>query len=96
MDDIFFEVFDMGGSFVTAHDFDFALVFQSFQCTGIFPANDFVTFCAERGRVTIDGVDYTLLASEELCCGLPLKIMGDKETFDQNASEVMELIKAII
>ena len=40
------------------------------------------------------GVDYTLLASEELCCGLPLKIMGDKETFDQNASEVMELIKA--
>jgi glycolate oxidase len=40
------------------------------------------------------GVDYTLLAAEELCCGLPLKIMGDTETFAQNASEVTELIRS--
>jgi len=40
------------------------------------------------------GVDYTLLASEEVCCGLPLYIMGDKETFGRNATEVIEMIKA--
>jgi Fe-S oxidoreductase len=39
------------------------------------------------------GIEYTLLASEEICCGLPLYVMGDKETFRRNASEVMEMIK---
>lgn len=38
------------------------------------------------------GVEYTLLASEELCCGLPLYLMGDKKTYAQNAAEVMALI----
>ena len=40
------------------------------------------------------GVDYTLLASEELCCGLPLYLMGDKETFTRNASELIAMMKA--
>jgi glycolate dehydrogenase FAD-linked subunit len=39
------------------------------------------------------GVGYTLLASEELCCGLPLYLMGDKETFSQNAAQVASLIR---
>jgi Fe-S oxidoreductase len=39
------------------------------------------------------GMDYALLASEEICCGLPLYVMGDKETFGRNASEVMAMIK---
>ena len=39
------------------------------------------------------GMDYALLASEEICCGLPLYVMGDRETFGRNASEVMALIK---
>lgn len=39
------------------------------------------------------GVEYTLLASEELCCGLPLYLMGDKETFSQNAVQVASLIE---
>jgi glycolate oxidase len=38
------------------------------------------------------GVHYTLLASEELCCGLPLYLMGDIKTYAQNAAEVMALI----
>ncbi len=39
------------------------------------------------------GVEYALLASEELCCGLPLYLMGDKETFSQNAAQVVSLIR---
>jgi Fe-S oxidoreductase len=39
------------------------------------------------------GMDYALLASEEICCGLPLYVMGDKDTFGQNASEVIAMIK---
>jgi len=39
------------------------------------------------------GMDYGLLASEEICCGLPLYVMGDKETFGRNASEVMAMIR---
>ena len=39
------------------------------------------------------GVKYTLLASEELCCGLPLYLMGDKEIFAQNAAQVASLIR---
>lgn len=39
------------------------------------------------------GVDYTMLASEELCCGLPLYLMGDRDTFEQNATEVIDMIR---
>ena len=39
------------------------------------------------------GVDYTVLASEELCCGLPLYLMGDREAFRQNALNVIETIR---
>ncbi|MBW1976471.1 MAG: (Fe-S)-binding protein [Deltaproteobacteria bacterium] len=38
-------------------------------------------------------VDYTLFAEEELCCGLPLYVMGDKENFRKNAKEVIDMIK---
>jgi Fe-S oxidoreductase len=39
------------------------------------------------------GVEYMVLASEELCCGLPLYLMGDKKTYAQNAAEVMALMQ---
>ena len=38
-------------------------------------------------------IQYHLLASDELCCGLPLYLMGDRETFSQNAAQVASLIR---
>jgi len=39
-------------------------------------------------------VDYTLLGTEEICCGLPLRLMGDQERFEQNARGLIDRIKA--
>ena len=40
------------------------------------------------------GVDYTMLGKEEICCGFPLHLMGDQEKFEQNARNLIDLIKA--
>jgi len=40
------------------------------------------------------GVDYTMLGKEEICCGFPLHLMGDQEKFEQNAQNLIDLIKA--
>jgi glycolate oxidase subunit GlcD len=40
------------------------------------------------------GVDYTLLGTEEVCCGFPLHLMGDQEKFTETAINLIERIKA--
>ena len=40
------------------------------------------------------GVDYTMLGKDEICCGFPLHLMGDQEKFEQNARNLIDLIKA--
>jgi glycolate oxidase subunit GlcD len=40
------------------------------------------------------GVDYTMLAKNEICCGFPLHLMGDQERFEQTARNLIDLIKA--
>ena len=40
------------------------------------------------------GVDYTLLGKDEICCGVPLHLMGDQEKFEQTARNLIDLIKA--
>ncbi|MBW2311888.1 MAG: FAD-binding protein [Deltaproteobacteria bacterium] len=40
------------------------------------------------------GVDYTLLGTEEICCGFPLHLMGDQEKFEETARNLIERIKA--
>jgi len=40
------------------------------------------------------GVDYTMLGKNEICCGFPLHLMGDQEKFEQNARNLIDLIKA--
>ncbi len=40
------------------------------------------------------GVDYTLLGAKEICCGLPLSLMGDRQKFEENAKELIAHIKA--
>jgi glycolate oxidase subunit GlcD len=40
------------------------------------------------------GVDYTMFGKEEICCGFPLHLMGDQEKFEQNAQNLIDLIKA--
>jgi glycolate oxidase len=37
-------------------------------------------------------VDYTLLGTEEMCCGFPLRLMGDQEKFKQIARNLMNRI----
>ncbi|MFW6147075.1 MAG: FAD-binding and (Fe-S)-binding domain-containing protein [Thermodesulfobacteriota bacterium] len=39
-------------------------------------------------------VDYTLLGTEEVCCGFPLHLMGDVQKFEENAKNLIERIKA--
>jgi len=41
----------------------------------------------------VAGIDYTMLATEEICCGLPLYLMGDQKKFGQNARKLINLIK---
>jgi len=40
------------------------------------------------------GVDYTLLGTDEICCGFPLHLMGDQEQFTETARNLIERIKA--
>ena len=40
------------------------------------------------------GVDYTLLGTKEICCGFPLHLMGDRKNFEENAKELIALIRA--
>jgi Fe-S oxidoreductase len=40
------------------------------------------------------GVNYTMLGKNEICCGFPLHLMGDQEKFEQNARNLIDLIKA--
>jgi glycolate oxidase len=39
-------------------------------------------------------VDYTLLGTEEICCGFPLHLMGDQEKFEETARDLIERIQA--
>ena len=38
-------------------------------------------------------VDYTMLGTEEICCGFPLHLMGDQEEFERNARNLINRIK---
>ncbi|NVM25345.1 MAG: FAD-binding protein [Desulfobacterales bacterium] len=40
------------------------------------------------------GIDYTLLGTEEICCGFPLHLMGDQEKFEEAARNLIDRIKA--
>jgi len=39
------------------------------------------------------GTDYTMLGAEEICCGFPLHLMGDQKRFEQNARDLINLIR---